>query len=98
MNVEKACNLLPTRDIVLIGDFNVDLTLHRNPMHCQIYGLKQLITNPTRATCESSTLIDHIYTSMPDKHTKSGVVKWTISDHFLIFTVIGQGKIPKQTK
>ena len=35
--------------------------------------VKQLITNPTRVTCETSTLIDHIYTSMPDKHTKRGI-------------------------
>ena len=79
MTVKKACNLLQDRNIVLIGDFNVDykfdLTLHRNPMHCfsQIYGLEQLITNPTTVTCETSTLIYHIYTSMPDKHTKSGI-------------------------
>ena len=39
-----------------------------------IYGLSQLITEPTRVTQYSSTLIDLCLTNSPDKISKSGVI------------------------
>ena len=50
-----------------------------------IYGLDQLITEPTRVSMNSSTLIDHCITSSPDKIAKFGVVHLAISDHALIY-------------
>ena len=49
-----------------------------------IYNLKQLITEPTRITPLSSTLIDVIFTNLPDNTTCSGVSHIGISDHRLI--------------
>ena len=49
------------------------------------FGLKQIIKSPTRITCESSTLIDHIVTNMHEKISQSGVIDIGISDHNLIF-------------
>ena len=50
-----------------------------------IYNLKQLITEPTRITPLSSTLIDVILTNLPDNTTCSGVSHIGISDHSLIY-------------
>ena len=44
-----------------------------------IYGLEQLITEPTRVTRNSSTLIDLCITNSPPKITKCGVVQLAIS-------------------
>ena len=52
---------------------------------CSILGLKQLIKHPTRITCHTSTLIDHIITNCEEKVTQSGVIDTSLSDHQLIF-------------
>ena len=49
-----------------------------------IYGLQQLITEPTRTTPSSATLID-IYTNCPDKVVCSGVRHISINDHSIVF-------------
>ena len=48
-------------------------------------GLNQLILMPTRVNHKSSTLIDHIYTNMPDNITSTCVPNIGISDHHVIF-------------
>ena len=52
---------------------------------CTCFGLNQLIVNPTRITCQSSSLIDHILTNTPNKVINSGVIELGLSDHQLIF-------------
>ena len=52
----------------------------------------QLIDAPTRVTTTTQTLIDHIYSTNPEKHTESGVFNTSISDHYLIFTVYGEDR------
>ena len=52
---------------------------------CSYLGLKQLIKHPTRITCHTSTLIDHIITNCAEKFTQSGVINTSLSDHQLIF-------------
>ena len=52
---------------------------------CTIHGLKQLIQSPTRITCRTSTLIDHILTSAPSRVSQKGVINVGVSDHQLIF-------------
>ena len=49
-----------------------------------IYGLKQLIDQPTRITPSTSTLIDLIFTSHQDNILCSGVSHVGISDHSLV--------------
>ena len=44
-----------------------------------------LIQHPTRITCHTSTLIDHIITNCEEKVTQSGVINTLLSDHQLIF-------------
>ena len=50
-----------------------------------IYGLNQLITEPTRVALNSCTLIDNCITNSPDKIAKYGAVHLAISDHALIY-------------
>ena len=50
-----------------------------------IYGLSQLITEPTRVTLVSKTLIDLCIANSQEKVTNSGVIHLGISDHSLVF-------------
>ena len=56
--------------------------------------LNKLVQEATRVTPTSSTLIDLIFTNMPDKHTATGVVNLSISDHYLTYTSVSF-KCPK---
>ena len=53
-----------------------------------IYGLSQLISEPTRITPTSITLIDLCIASSPEKISKAGVVHLGISDHSLVFMTL----------
>ena len=66
-----------------------------------VYGLQKLISDPTRITPTSSTLIDLIYANCADKYNIacSGVRHTAISDHSMVFpyrklalTVMSSGK------
>ena len=52
---------------------------------CNVFNLKQLISCPTCITCSSSTIIDHILASYPDRVSQKGIIDIGISDHQLIF-------------
>ena len=52
---------------------------------CTLFGLKQLIKCPTRVTCNSSSILDHVLASFPDRVSQSGVIDIGISDHQLIY-------------
>ena len=75
-----------------MGDLNCDMIATRYDNDtCKlmsitdVYGLQQLITEPTRVTLTSSTLIDVIYTNFPDKIVCLGVCHVSISDHSMVF-------------
>ena len=52
---------------------------------CSLYGLEQLIKSPTRVTCNTSSLIDHILTTFPERVSQQGVIDVGLSDHQLIY-------------
>ena len=52
---------------------------------CSFFSLKQRISCPTRISCSSSTIVDHILTSYPDRVSQKGIIDIGISDHQLIF-------------
>ena len=57
-------------------------------MHCffiNSVGLLQLSTDATRITTKSSSIIDLIFVSEPDKIQQSGVMPVGFSDHMIIF-------------
>ena len=76
------------KEIILLGDFNKDLlnpNAHREWLVLtESLGLSQLVTQPTRVTTNTSTLIDHIYSSHEDNLSKESVCKIGISDHFAV--------------
>ena len=58
------------------------MAAYKGPVHtlinefqefCQIFSLKQLITCPTRVTCNTSSLIDHILTNSAEKIFQYGL-------------------------
>ena len=83
---------LSNLEFFLLGDMNADMTptkCDNNTRHLNnivdIYGLHQLISEPTRITDKSSTLIDLIYTNCPERVVCSGVAHISISDHSLVY-------------
>ena len=50
-----------------------------------MFGLKQLIEVPTRVTCCSSIIIDHILASFPNRVSQQGVIDVGLSDHQIIY-------------
>jgi len=92
---EKVIDKIDAEDLelYLLGDLNSDL-MPENISNCNarvltnildIYGLSQLITEPTRVTPTSRTLIDVCITNCPDKIVNSGVIHVGISDHSLVY-------------
>ncbi len=79
-------------DVVILGDLNYNNYVHgdtRNPVHFmeQLFSMTQIIKEPTRLTATSSTTIDVVLTTMPDKHIKTGVIS---CGHHLVYIVIGK--------
>ena len=89
------------KEIILLGDTKCDLSSTLSPLECpnsdvpictkhmldfyNSFGLKQLITEPTRETIDTTTIIDHVAISNPSNVVESGVVKKCISDHYLVY-------------
>ena len=80
----------------LSGDINTDLlpgvTCPQNTSKASklknifdVYGLLQLITELTRITLNSETLIDLCITNWPEKITTSDVIHLGISDHPIVY-------------
>ena len=85
------------RELYLVGDMNTNLlpgVADSNSSKlinvCEIFGLSQLITEPTRVTALSQSLIDLCITNTPDKIVRSGVMPLgisRISDHSLVYLI-----------
>ena len=83
------------KDFYLLGDLNCNMLDGSNNHNSStltnildIYGLSQLISEPTRITPTSRTLIGLCLTSSPEKISNSGVVHLAISDHSLVFMTL----------
>ena len=58
-------------EIIIMGNFNIDYKNCSNKKWLnlvQLFDLSQLITSPTRETQTSSSLIDHLYSTHPEKY------------------------------
>lgn len=85
-------------ELIIAGDLNIDLS-RTNSSSCQaikhlenVNNLTQLITDSTRITNKSSSIIDHIYTKS-NIIQKSGILNLNISDHLPIYAVRKKAKI-----
>ena len=54
---------------------------------CTMFGITQIIKSPTRITCGSTSLIDHILASLPDRISQEVVMNLGLSDHQLIYCI-----------
>jgi hypothetical protein len=90
---EKMIGLIDNenKELHILGDLNCDLLKSVNDQPTKtlkaIYQLSQLITEGTRITNRSCTLIDHYVTSMPEKINLSGAIHTGIIDHSLIYGI-----------
>ena len=80
---------------VLLGDINIDLLQPSNNLTKQyqsildVFGIQQMVNQPTRVTRTSRTLIDHIVTNYPQNITHTGIIPCSIiSDHDAVFACI----------
>ena len=86
------CARMTEYPVISLGDLNfnyiLDETLSTNPIHYieTAYDMHQLIDQPTRVDDKTSSVLDVILTSHPALHRKSTVLKYTLSDHYLIYT------------
>ena len=90
------------KEIYLLGDVNRDL-LNRQiktswSEYMEPFGLDQLVSEATRVTSTSKTLIDHIYSNCPENVTSIDVPKIGLSDHFPIFFTRKMHVQPKKGK
>ena len=65
--------------------------------YCTYFSLHQLIKVPTRITCNSATIIDHILASYPERVTQQGIIDVGLSDHQLIFCTRKISRIKRGT-
>ena len=75
-----------------MGDINIDISSDHHSLFQNDYlnaiksnGFSSLITNPTRVTTTSQTIIDHILTNVHDSVLTPGVFSYKLADHYLIF-------------
>ena len=81
-----------SKDIVLMGDFNVDLLKYEDDANTAVFrdkiyltSLIPQITSPTRITSRLKTLIDNIFSIDANVETLSGNIVTNISDHLTQF-------------
>ena len=96
-------NTKKASEILLMGDFNINLIKHDSHIPTSEYldillshGQKPLISLPTRITNTSSSLIDHISTNTIENDLDSGIIYSTISDHLATFHISNDTKDRKK--
>ena len=83
------CARMTEHPVISLGDLNSNYILDEtNPIHYieAAYDMHQLIDQPTRVGDKTSSVLDVIIISHPALYRKNAVLKYTLSDHFLICT------------
>ena len=93
------------RTIFLFGDFNIDLLKLESCNYSQNFlttlqsnYLLPTVDKPTRVYNNSATLIDNIFTNIPEKLASSGNIISDISDHYSQFCISSTTKEKVPTK
>lgn len=89
--MDSYCDVAGRLDVIITGDFNIDLSAVSSQQRlldefAKTYELTQHITDPTRVTLRSSSILDHFYTKAVHIGL-SGVCDIGLSDHHLIYLV-----------
>ena len=88
--------------VVIMGDMNYDLLYTSNSYVNNFvnnffeFGMYPLINIPTRITETTATVLDHFWTNIIDKPTRSAIVANPISDHLPIYLNIGMKNLQKK--
>ncbi len=83
-----------SKSIYILGDLNCNVLNTGDPAcqallnFCSTFNLAQLITQPTRITESSATLLDVILVSNKELIIESNVVPISISDHDLVYATL----------
>lgn len=84
------------QEVVLIGDFNLDMYINQDEGRkgnaafqefCDKFCLQNQISEPTRVTDKTKTLIDVILATHPERFATCGNLHLGVSDHDLVFAV-----------
>ena len=94
------------KEVFVLGDININFLNYNRDIQTSDYldmllglGYMPLITKATRITDHTATLIDHIYTNVPQKTTKAGICLADITDHLPVFcTVANRLPLSQETK
>ena len=89
------------KEIILLGDFNIDLIKTNSSEFLDIIYSSYLIshiTSPTRLTSRSHTLIDNIISNVITEDAISENIINTISDHFDQFLILPYHSIASNSK
>lgn len=95
------------KEMIILGDLNFDYLKKPSSNSIEnienLFDMKQIIEQPTRESLltnastgtinKTSTLIDVILTTAPNRHTKTSVEKLTLSDHYMIKTQYSHGPV-----
>ena len=87
----------PNCEIVMVGDFNIDLNKSSSAANRVIelglyFDMVQQVTLPTRIQGSSQTIIDHVYVKAKQQAI-SNVIMTNISDHFATITHFQRTKV-----
>ena len=78
-------------DLLKVTSAEIDSSLSGNSLHMRniynLFGFRQVIKEPTRETLGSSSLINHVATNTPSNIVDSGILKISLSDHYLVFCI-----------
>ena len=81
-------------ELLIIGDLNFNMLAAGNSepgphlaAFCDRFCMTNTVTEPTHVTNCSTSLIDLILTSTPERFALSGTMKLGLSDHDLIYTI-----------
>ena len=99
---------LRRKNIILLGDFNSDMLKGSSKTESQYgkrlkriissFGLKNIMSCPSRVTLTLKSLIDLIITNQPAKVKNSGAIDLGISDHNLVFAVFMTTRVNPKPK
>ena len=91
-NMESAISkVAPGTELYILGDMNINTLDNGSSLFLRYkeildsFGFEQLISEPTRITPSSSSVIDHIIVSLSEVIQSSGVITGGFSDHFITY-------------
>ena len=91
-NLVQIRTKLPSSDVVMVGDFNINLSTssvntNRIINLAMDNDMLQYVTIPTRVTDYSSTIVDHVYIGIQStQQIAVDVIRTTLSDHYATLT------------